>query len=77
MGRALRVGIPVLLLGLFFWWASYATTIMVWELRKILSWLAAPLLAAALVTLLWLVVKVLRGKRDGPGGAGRGAGARR
>ncbi|MFI5999655.1 hypothetical protein ACIA98_04450 [Streptomyces sp. NPDC051366] len=74
MGRALRVGIPVLLLGLFFWWASYATTIMVWELRKILSWLAAPLLAAALVTLLWLVVKVFRGKRDGRGGTGRGSG---
>lgn len=70
MGRALRVGLPVVLLGLFVWYASYATTIMVWELRKILAWLAAPLLVAALVALPWLVVKALRRKGRAAGGGG-------
>ncbi|WP_328764561.1 hypothetical protein [Streptomyces sp. NBC_00272] len=68
MGRALRVAIPVLLLGLFLWWASYATTIIAWELRKLLSWLAAPLMAGALAVVLWLVVRLLRRGRASEGG---------
>ncbi|MFE2141161.1 hypothetical protein ACFXA3_05280 [Streptomyces sp. NPDC059456] len=68
MGRALRVGIPVLLLGLFLWWASYATTIIAWELRKLFSWFAAPLLAGALVALLWLAVRLMRKGRGSTGG---------
>lgn len=46
MGRALRWGIAVLLAGLALWYASYYTTVVVWELRKIFAWLAVPLLVA-------------------------------
>ncbi|MGW6708967.1 hypothetical protein ACWGDE_29320 [Streptomyces sp. NPDC054956] len=75
MGRALRVGLFVVLAGLFLWYASYFTTIVVWELRKIFSWLAAPLLWAGIVTVLWLLVKRLRGKRrDAVAGRGGGGG---
>ncbi|MFE9773567.1 hypothetical protein ACFYOV_18230 [Streptomyces sp. NPDC005931] len=73
MGRTLRVGLPVLLItvlaGLFLWYASYATTIMVWELRKIFSWLAAPLLFVAAVALPWLGVKLLRRSKGDEGGS--------
>ncbi|OKI54437.1 hypothetical protein [Streptomyces sp. MJM1172] len=65
MGRALRIGIPVILVGLFLWWASYFTTIVAWELRKIFAWLAAPLLAALLVVLVWLVLRLIGGKGRG------------
>ncbi|MEU9303418.1 hypothetical protein [Streptomyces sp. NPDC048269] len=64
MGRALRVGIPVLLAGFALWYASYVTTIVAWELRKIVSWLAVPLLFAAFVALPWLVVKRLRRRKE-------------
>ncbi|MFK0216598.1 hypothetical protein ACIQWN_00240 [Streptomyces vinaceus] len=70
VSRALWVGIPVLLAGLFFWWASYATTIIVWEGRKLLSWLAAPLLLLAFLLLVGLALKFARGRRDGGGGGG-------
>lgn len=74
MKRAWQVGLPVLLAGLFLWWASYFTTIVIWEFRKILSWLAVPLLGVVAVTAVWLLVKRLRGKgrdarRSGGGGA--------
>lgn len=75
MGRALRVGLPVLLAGLAFWYGSYYTTIAVWELRKLLSWLAAPLLATALVGLPWLLVRAVRRRRSGATGAGSAAAA--
>ncbi|MEV7832292.1 hypothetical protein AB0P12_17010 [Streptomyces subrutilus] len=71
MGRALRWGIPIILAGLAVWYASYVTTIVVWELRKLLSWLAAPLLVAAFVGLVWLVVWLVR-RRSG-GGSGENA----
>lgn len=74
MGRALRVGIPVILAGLALWYASYYTTIMVWELRKIVSWLAVPLLFAALVTTVWQAVKQLR-RRKGQDSGGSDAAA--
>ncbi|MBT2448676.1 hypothetical protein J7F03_16575 [Streptomyces sp. ISL-43] len=70
MGRALRVGLPVLLAGCVLWYASYYTTIVVWETRNLFSWLAAPLLGACLVTLLWLLVKRIRGKGRDAGGGG-------
>ncbi|MFI8266516.1 MULTISPECIES: hypothetical protein [unclassified Streptomyces] len=70
VSRALWVGTPVLLAGLFFWWASYATTIIVWEGRKLLSWLAAPLLLVAFLLLVGLVLRLLRRKRDGGSGGG-------
>ncbi|MGR8009016.1 hypothetical protein [Streptomyces hypolithicus] len=54
-------------MGLALWYASYLTTIMVWELRKIFFWLAVPLLAFALAALPRLVVKRLRGKRHDAG----------
>ncbi|MCX4529594.1 MULTISPECIES: hypothetical protein [unclassified Streptomyces] len=70
MGRALKTGLPVLLVGLFLWWASYFTTIVVWEARKIFAWLAAPLLAAAFVAVVWLVVRLIRGKGRASVGGG-------
>ncbi|MEV7723580.1 hypothetical protein AB0P15_02455 [Streptomyces sp. NPDC087917] len=63
MARAWKVAIPVLLLGLALWYASYLTTITVWELRKLFSWLSVPLLVAALVAAPWLVANRLRSKR--------------
>ncbi|MFF3868042.1 hypothetical protein [Micromonospora sp. NPDC001898] len=46
MGRTLRVGIPILLLAAVGWYASYVTTILVWEVRKLVPWLVAPVLVA-------------------------------
>ncbi|MFG2621171.1 hypothetical protein ACGFXC_26500 [Streptomyces sp. NPDC048507] len=63
MARLLRVAIPVLLLGLLLWYASYVTTIAVWELRKLFSWLSVPLLLAGLVSLPWLAAGRLHAKR--------------
>ncbi|MFF1556276.1 hypothetical protein [Streptomyces sp. NPDC058279] len=74
MGRALRWGTGILLAGLALWYGSYYTTIVVWELRKLLAWLAAPLLVAVAAGALWSAVRLLRGKagrgkrRDGGGG---------
>lgn len=47
MGRALRWGMAAALAGLALWYASYYTTVVVWELRKLFAWLAVPLLAGA------------------------------
>ncbi|MEU5721919.1 hypothetical protein ABZ783_08850 [Micromonospora sp. NPDC047738] len=66
MGRALRVGLPVLLLGAVGWYASYATTILVWELRKLVPWLIAPALVALLAgapALLRLLTHRLGGRK--------------
>ncbi|MGW5848923.1 hypothetical protein ACWFQ8_13395 [Streptomyces sp. NPDC055254] len=68
MGRALRIAIPVLLAAAALWYASYVTTIALWELRKLFSWLAAPLVATGAVALPWLVVQRLR--EGGTGGGG-------
>ncbi|MFD3545499.1 hypothetical protein ACFWUW_07740 [Streptomyces sp. NPDC058655] len=68
MGRALKLAIPVLFAGLVLWWASYYTTIVLWELRKLFSWLALPLLVAGFAALLWLVVKLLRRTAGNRGG---------
>ncbi|GHB51493.1 hypothetical protein GCM10010347_21620 [Streptomyces cirratus] len=73
MGRALRWAIAVLLAGLALWYASYYTTIVVWELRKIFAWLAAPLLAGATAGALWLGARPLRRKRRGAGHGGNAA----
>ncbi|MET9469809.1 hypothetical protein ABZY44_34465 [Streptomyces sp. NPDC006544] len=75
MGRTLRVGLPVLLAALALWYGSYYTTILVWELRKLLSWLAVPLLAAALVGLPWLLVRAVRRRRSTADAAAGGGGA--
>jgi hypothetical protein len=51
MDRALRAGRPLLLLlllGAVGWYASYLTTVLVWELRKVVPWLVAPALVALL-----------------------------
>ncbi|PRH81054.1 hypothetical protein C6N75_00810 [Streptomyces solincola] len=65
MGRALKVAIPVLLVGAALWYASYATTILVWELRKLLPWLLAPLAGAGLAALPSLVRRLrTRGRED-------------
>ncbi|MFE2288596.1 hypothetical protein ACFXDJ_31075 [Streptomyces sp. NPDC059443] len=75
MGRILRVALPVLLVGLALWYGSYYTTVLVWELRKLVSWLAAPLLLAGAVGVPWLLVKAVRRwrKRDAKPGGGSGA----
>ncbi|MEV6685021.1 hypothetical protein AB0N28_06725 [Streptomyces sp. NPDC051130] len=61
------------LAGLALWYASYYTTVVVWELRKLFAWLAVPLLAGATAGALWQAVRLLRRKRDG-GGRARGRG---
>jgi len=70
MMRALRWGIPLVLLGLFVWWASYATTIFVWELRKAMPWLTLPALVALLAAAPYLAHRARRGRRkhEVPGG---------
>ncbi|MER5705027.1 hypothetical protein ABT023_24185 [Micromonospora sp. NPDC002296] len=55
MGRTLRVGIPILLLAAVGWCASYATTVLVWEVRKLVPWLVAPALVALLAGAPFLV----------------------
>ncbi|WIM92567.1 hypothetical protein ACTOB_004511 [Actinoplanes oblitus] len=59
MVRALRWVIPLgLLTALFVWWASYASTVVVWELRKLSPWLvllALVILAAAVPHLVGAV----------------------
>ncbi|GAA2710150.1 hypothetical protein ACFY2R_27940 [Micromonospora olivasterospora] len=74
MGRALRVVIPVLLLLLgVAWYASYATTIAVWELRKLLPWLVAPALVAVLAgapAAARLLTRRLRGRGARPPATG-------
>lgn len=71
MGRALRVGITVVVVGFALWWASYYTTIAVWELRKAFAWFALPLLAAAGTAAVWSAVRWLR-RRAGRRGADAG-----
>ncbi|MEO3781030.1 hypothetical protein ABGB16_30385 [Micromonospora sp. B11E3] len=72
MSRTLRVGTPILLLlllGAVAWYASYATTVLVWELRKLLPWLAAPALLALLAgapATARLLTHRLRGRRPTP-----------
>ncbi|MGW7112229.1 hypothetical protein [Streptomyces xanthophaeus] len=69
MGRALRVGIPALFTIFILWYASYFTTIVVWEVRKLFAWLALPALAAAAALVLWLAVRWIRRGKGGPGRA--------
>ncbi|MEU6057480.1 hypothetical protein [Streptomyces sp. NPDC047097] len=75
MSRALRGGLlallAVVLVGLVLWYASYYTTIVVWEVRKLLPWLAVPLVATGLVALPWLT----RQLRDGSSSGGSDAAA--
>ncbi|MEU9378372.1 hypothetical protein AB0D94_32050 [Streptomyces sp. NPDC048255] len=59
------MGIPVLLTGLALWYASYFTTMVWWEIRKLFAWLALPLLAAAVVVVLWLTVRWIRRSAGG------------
>ncbi len=76
MGRVPRVVTPLLLLLLLAavgWYASYTTTVVVWELRKLVTWLVAPALVALLAgapTLLRLLTYRLRGRRRVPAMAG-------
>ncbi|WP_229402238.1 hypothetical protein [Micromonospora okii] len=63
----------LLLLGAVAWYASYATTIAVWELRKLLPWLVAPALVALLAgtpLLARLPAHRSRGRRIPPPGRG-------
>lgn len=76
MGQKLRAALPAVLaaalLGLLLWYGSYYTTILVWELRKLAAWLAAPLLLAAAIGVPWALVKAVRRwrKRDAKPGGG-------
>ncbi|MEU8775506.1 hypothetical protein [Streptomyces sp. NPDC048606] len=60
MGRMVRVGLAVVVAGFLLWYGSYYTTILVWEVRKLLAWLALPLLTAGVVMAGLLVVRLLR-----------------
>ncbi|MEH1015705.1 hypothetical protein V6U90_21650 [Micromonospora sp. CPCC 206060] len=78
MGRAVRVGTPILLLGVLGvvgWYASYVTTILAWELRKLVPWLLALVLVALLAGVPVLVRSLSRRLRRGetrPVGSGGG-----
>lgn len=56
-GRVLRWGLGIAVAGFLFWYGSYYTTILVWELRKIFAWLALPLLFLAGVVGVSLLVR--------------------
>uniref|UniRef100_A0AAU2K0T4 Uncharacterized protein n=1 Tax=Streptomyces sp. NBC_00049 TaxID=2903617 RepID=A0AAU2K0T4_9ACTN len=68
MGRVLRVGLAVVVVGFGLWYASYVTTIAVWELRKLFAWFALPLIAAGCTGLVWLLVRWIRRARGAEGG---------
>ncbi|MFI7648608.1 hypothetical protein ACIBTZ_21335 [Micromonospora sp. NPDC049460] len=76
MHRALRMGTPIfllILLGAVGWYASYATTVLVWELRKLVPWLVAPALLALLAgapALVRLLTHRLRGRKATPRSTG-------
>ncbi len=72
MGRAWRWGLTLLVAGVVLWYASYYTTILVWELRKLLAWFALPLLAVACCVAAGLLARWLR-RRAGHTGAGNAA----
>ncbi|MFJ3925178.1 hypothetical protein [Streptomyces sp. NPDC090022] len=76
MGRTLRVVIGVLVAavaGFVLWYASYVTTIVVWELRKLFAWFALPVLAVAVTAAAWLVVAGLRRRAGRDAGTGNAA----
>ncbi|GIE77991.1 hypothetical protein Aph02nite_39410 [Actinoplanes philippinensis] len=61
MGRALRWVVPLAgIIALVVWWASYATTIVVWELRKLTPWLVLVLLVVVLYAVPQLISAALR-----------------
>ncbi|MBW5482254.1 hypothetical protein [Streptomyces bambusae] len=72
-GRVLRGGLWLGVAGFVFWYASYYTTILVWELRKIFAWFALPLLAAAGTAVVCLLVWWLRRRAGQSGNAGNAA----
>jgi hypothetical protein len=64
---SLWIGVPVLLLVLWAWYASYYSTVLVWELRKLIPWAVALLVLAAGVVLVAAPTAVLkRLRRDYP-----------
>ncbi|MBZ9593871.1 MULTISPECIES: hypothetical protein [Streptomyces] len=72
MGRAWRWGLTLLVAGFVVWYASYYTTILVWELRKLFAWFALPLLAVACCIGAGLLARWLR-RRAGHPDAGNAA----
>ncbi|MFJ6783088.1 hypothetical protein [Streptomyces yangpuensis] len=62
----------LLVAGFVLWYASYYTTVLVWELRKLLAWFALPLLAVACCIAAGLLARWLR-RRAGHTGAGNAA----
>ncbi|MEU4620734.1 hypothetical protein AB0G04_12255 [Actinoplanes sp. NPDC023801] len=50
MVRTLRWVIPLVAVALIVWWASYVSTIVVWELRKLVPWLAPVVLIVLLAS---------------------------
>src|SRR5262245_16256215 len=69
----LRIGVPVLLLFLLVWFTRYYTTILVWEVRKLLPWLVALVIIVACTVLPLLAVGALlrlRHREPGDGVAG-------
>ncbi|BEL07352.1 hypothetical protein Q0Z83_055430 [Actinoplanes sichuanensis] len=71
MGRALRWVLPLVgITALFLWWASYATTIVAWELRKLIPWLVLVLLVVVLYAAPQLVSAALRRGERQPDGVG-------
>jgi hypothetical protein len=56
MVRTLRWVVPLfVVIGLIVWWASYATTILVWELRNLMPWLVLGTLVVLLAVAPYLI----------------------
>ncbi|MFE9466762.1 hypothetical protein ACFYNW_24395 [Streptomyces virginiae] len=71
MARAWGWGLTALATAFVLWYASYYTTIMVWELRKLFAWFSLPVSAVACCVAAGLAVRWLRrraGRRAGGGG---------
>ncbi|KOU82855.1 hypothetical protein MRQ86_01355 [Streptomyces sp. MMS21 TC-5] len=73
MTRAWGWGLTALATAFVLWYASYYTTIMVWELRKLFAWFSLPLLAVAACIAAGLAVRWLRRRAGRTGGGGNAA----
>ncbi|WP_030773482.1 hypothetical protein [Streptomyces sp. NRRL F-2664] len=73
MARAWGWGLTVLTTAFVLWYASYYTTVMVWELRKLFAWFALPLFTVAGCIAVGLVLRRLRRRAGRPAGGGTAA----
>ncbi|KOU67475.1 hypothetical protein ACIGO7_25755 [Streptomyces virginiae] len=73
MARAWGWVLTALATAFVLWYASYYTTIMVWELRKLFAWFSLPLLTVACCVAAGLALRWLRRRAGRAGGGGNAA----